>query len=473
VSTDDFFALTPERVLSAVESLGVRCTGMCYPLNSLENRVYEIEREDRSRVVAKFYRPGRWSPEAVRDEHQFLADLVASEIPVAAPIAFRDGSTAQTVAGTEILCALFPRVGGRVPDECTDEQLRRLGGLLARIHTVGASRTASHRVALTVEKYGRETLATLLAAPTLPTSIAPKLKAVCRTLFARIEPWFDGVGTHRVHGDCHPGNLLWGSEGPFFLDFDDMLTGPPVQDLWMLVAASDAEGVRQREVTLEGYEMFRAFDRTTLRLIEPLRALRYLHYAAWVTRRWHDPAFPKAFPHYGTERYWSELTDDLNDQVVRIESYGATSTPSLSNVSSVTVTQVRWSDEDFAKIWMIREEVFCDELGRSFDEESDSHDRSATHLLALDRDGRAVGCARVVLEGETAVLSRVAVRDNKRRKGVGRALVIAARQLGQNTRVDAIETGVGFFEILGFQRAGEGMVLAGIATVRMTLGATN
>ncbi|MFO0652486.1 MAG: serine/threonine protein kinase [Polyangiales bacterium] len=272
MSTEDFFSLTPDRVLSAVEALGVRCTGLCYPLNSLENRVYEIEREDRSRVVAKFYRPGRWSVDAVRDEHTFLADLAAAEIPVAAPIALPDGATARYVEGTSILCALFPRVGGRVPDECTEEQLRRLGGLLARIHTVGASRAAPHRVSLTVARYGRESLATLLAAPTLPPTLAPRLKAVSEALFARIGPWFEDLDVHRIHGDCHPGNLLWGTAGPFFLDFDDMLTGPPVQDLWMLVPAYDEEGAHRRDVVLEGYEVFRAFDRSTLRLVEPLRA---------------------------------------------------------------------------------------------------------------------------------------------------------------------------------------------------------
>lgn len=468
MSTEDFFSLTPDRVLSAVEALGVRCTGLCYPLNSLENRVYEIEREDRSRVVAKFYRPGRWSVDAVLDEHTFLADLAAAEIPVAAPIALPDGATARYVEGTSILCALFPRVGGRVPDECTEEQLRRLGGLLARIHTVGSSRAAPHRASLTVARYGRESLATLLAAPTLPPTLAPRLRAVSEALFARIGPWFEDLDVHRIHGDCHPGNLLWGAAGPFFLDFDDMLTGPPVQDLWMLVPAYDDEGAHRRDVVLEGYEVFRAFDRSTLRLVEPLRALRYLHYAAWITRRWHDPAFPRAFPHYGAERYWSELTDDIAEQLARVEGDGGAS-PVFAQRPAVTVERVRWSDDAFARVWMVREEVFCDELGRSPDDESDGDDRDATHLLAVDPDGRAVGCARVIVHADTAFIARVAVREGKRRKGVGRALVSAATALAQRAEVDSIAGGVAFFETLGFTRSGDGKTLAGEMTSRMTL----
>ncbi len=468
MSTEDFFSLTPDRVLDAVEALGVRCTGLCYPLNSLENRVYEIEREDRSRVVAKFYRPGRWSLDAVLDEHEFLRDLAAAEIPVAAALALPDGSTVRRVEGTTILCALFPRVGGRVPDECSDDQLRRLGGLLARIHTVGASREAAHRASLTVDHFGRESLSTLLAAPTLPPNHAPRLKAVCESLFACIDPWFEGLATHRIHGDCHPGNLLWGAAGPFFLDFDDMVTGPAVQDLWMLVPARDDDGARQRDVVLEGYEVFRSFDRSTLRLIEPLRALRYLRYAAWITRRWADPAFPRAFPHYGSERYWSELIDDLAEQLARIGGDGERSDVTRAVTRpDVTIERVRWSDDAFARVWMVREEVFCDELGRSYEDEADALDRDATHLLALDSDGRAIGCARVIVRDDVVKLSRVAVRDTKRRRGVGRALVREACSLGSRVEVDAIEGAVAFFEALGFVAEGEGSIVAGSTTRRM------
>jgi Ser/Thr protein kinase RdoA (MazF antagonist)/predicted GNAT family N-acyltransferase len=455
----DFFSLTPDRVMAAVEALvGQRAT-LCYPLNSLENRVYEVELEDRTRRVAKFYRPGRWSDAQVAEEHTFLADLVAAEIPAVAPLPYPDGSTARRDPETGILCALFPRVGGRAPEEFTDAQLERLGALLGRIHNVGASRAAPHRVALTVDHYGRASRDTLLAAPTLPPSLATSLSAVCEALFARIEPLFDGVATHRIHGDCHPGNLLWGRDGAFFLDFDDMVTGPAVQDVWMLLPGSDDDARRQRDVLLTAYAQFRDFDRTTLRLIEPLRALRYLHYAAWITRRWGDPSFPRVFPQYGEQRYWSELVVDLSEQLARIDALDgavARSTPTARG-PAVSVAAVGWSDDAFARVWMVREEVFCDELGRSYEVEGDDDDRRAVHLVALDAEGRAVGCARLVRRGDVVELGRVAVRANRRRQGFGAALVRAAvaRAEGASLAVSARPETVAFFEALGFAVVGD------------------
>ncbi len=473
VTATDFFALTPDRVLSAVDAIGVRCAGLCYPLNSLENRVYELELEDRTRVVAKFYRPGRWSDEAVADEHTFLADLAAAEIPVAAPLAFPDGTTARRDPETGILCALFPRVGGRAPEEFTDEQLERLGGLLGRVHNVGASRAAPHRVALTVAQYGRASLETLRAAPTLPPALAPALKAACEGLFARAEGLFEDVAVHRIHGDCHPGNLLWGREGAFFLDFDDMVTGPAVQDVWMLVPGSDDDARRQRDVLLGGYARFRDFDRSTLRLIEPLRALRYLHYAAWVTRRWADPSFPRAFPHYGSQRYWSELVADLDEQTARIDAFegGAHATRRAASRPAVTIEAVRWSDDAFARVWMVREEVFCEELGRAWELEGDDDDREATHLLALDDEGRAIGCARLLSRDGVLELGRVAVRSPRRRRRVGAALVAAAVDRAEGAAVEALARpdAAAFFEALGFARASEegAQGPGGAAAVRM------
>ncbi|MFM7202540.1 MAG: serine/threonine protein kinase [Myxococcota bacterium] len=343
-SKAQFFALTPDRVLDAVEAGGERVTGLCYPLNSFENRVYELERVDGVRVIAKFYRPGRWSEATILEEHHFLQELAAAEIPVCAPLKFPDGSTLKraqkgtTRSGDRraqrgpvvltpltpendlgIWYALFPKVGGRAPEELRDEQLHRLGMLLARIHNVGASRTTSARLALTPDTYGIQALQTLRESGRVPMDLQRGLHTIGEAVVEAMRPLFMGLETLRVHGDCHTGNLLWGSQGAFFLDFDDMVTAPAVQDVWLLTPSRDAEGLRQRDVLLEGYETFRPFDRRSLHLVEGLRALRYLHYAAWIARRWDDPAFPVAFPHFGTHRYWQELTQDLHEQLQHIQ----------------------------------------------------------------------------------------------------------------------------------------------------------
>ena len=475
----DFFSLTPDRVMAAVEALLGRRATLCYPLNSLENRVYEVELDDRARVVAKFYRPGRWSDAQVAEEHAFLADLVAAEIPAVAPLPWPDGGTARRDPETGILCALFPRVGGRAPEEFTDAQLERLGALLGRVHNVGASRAAPHRVALTVDTYGRASRDTLLAAPTLPSALARPLDAACEALFARIEPLFEGVAVHRVHGDCHPGNLLWGRDGAFFLDFDDMVTGPAVQDVWMLVPGSDADARRQRDVLLGAYGQFREFDRATLRLIEPLRALRYLHYAAWITRRWADPSFPRVFPQYGEARYWSELVADLSEQLARVEATegsaprAATSSRAVAveatRAPAARVVEVAWRDDAFVRVWALREEVFCDELGRAPEREADGDDRDAVHLLALDADGRAAGCARLVKRDGYVELGRLAVRADRRRRGFGAALVRASveRAAGTPLEVAARPESLAFFEAQGFAAAGAATGPEGEVAVRM------
>ena len=451
-SLESFFTLTPDRVIAAAEAAGVPCTGLCYPLNSLENRVYELERDDRTRVVAKFYRPGRWSREAVADEHRFLSDLEAADIPVAPPWALPGGVTVAEAPETGILYALFPRVGGRAPDELTDDQLRRLGILLGRVHAVGAGGAAAHRRVLDARAWGEESLKVLRAAPTLPGTIGAALEAVTRRLLDRVAPDFEGVEAHRIHGDCHLGNLLWGSAGPFFLDFDDMMVGPAVQDVWLLAPGRDAEGVRQRDVLLEGYTEMRAFDRTTLGLVEPLRALRYLHYAAWITRRWVDPSFPRAFPQYGTASYWAELVSDLEDQLQRVGGVvaqgsgaawgedeeggdadagaGAAGGAGVGAGVGITVQPVAYGGEDFVRVLMVRDEVFVEEMGHDPEAEMDGRDAEAVHLLARDGAGRTVGAVRVWRDvGGSGWVSHLAVLPEARRRGVGTALVLAAGAL--------------------------------------------
>jgi len=316
-----FFSLTPDVVLRSVESAGLECTGRCLTLNSYENRVYDVEIEipdgKPERRVAKFYRPGRWTREQILEEHAFIADLVDAEIPAVAPLRFPDGSTLQETS-EGIFYTLFPRVGGRSPEELSSEQLIRLGRLLGRMHGVAVSRPAPHRVSLNPSTYGLQNLEFLLRQHGLPLEIRTRYEQVVTKICELLEPRFSKLRLHRLHGDCHLGNLLWNERGPFFLDFDDMVNGPAVQDLWLILSGrpvQDDLARNQLEDLLMGYEEFRDFDRSQISLIEGLRALRFVHYAAWIARRWKDPAFPAAFPHFNSVRYWDEQLRDLEKQL--------------------------------------------------------------------------------------------------------------------------------------------------------------
>jgi Ser/Thr protein kinase RdoA (MazF antagonist) len=312
-----FNDLTPENVLDAVEAEGRRCTGRFIILNSYENRVYQLELDDETMVVGKFYRPGRWSKEAILAEHQFLKELEEVEIPVATPIDLGDGETIGTVDG--IYYSLFPRKGGRNPEELGDEQVQMLGRLVGRIHNIGAMAPAPERINLNPTSYGRANLNFLLENDLIPYDARENFKLTVESLLMRIEPMFNGIKNIRIHGDCHFGNVLWTPDGATFLDFDDMANGPAVQDIWMLVPGYDEHARLQREVLIEAYESFREFDRQEMRLIEPLRALRYIHYASWIARRWEDPIFKRTFEHFGTVQYWQKETLDLREQIGRID----------------------------------------------------------------------------------------------------------------------------------------------------------
>jgi Ser/Thr protein kinase RdoA (MazF antagonist) len=309
--------LTPEQVLDAVEAESRRCTGRFIILNSYENRVYQLELEDGSWVVGKFYRPGRWSTETLLDEHRFIAELAAEEIPVAVPIELAPGRTLGEVEG--IKYALFPRVGGRSPEELNDEQVTRVGRLIARIHNVGARADAPHRLRLTPATYGTDNLEYLLANDAIPKEAREVYAATVEQLLARIEPLFLDVPVHRVHGDCHMGNLIDTRDGYTFLDLDDMVVGPAVQDVWMLVPSFDEHGARQRDLLIEAYVEFRDFDPAWLRLVEPLRALRFIHYSTWIARRWDDPIFKRTFGYFGTVQYWQREIQDLREQIARLD----------------------------------------------------------------------------------------------------------------------------------------------------------
>jgi Ser/Thr protein kinase RdoA (MazF antagonist) len=316
--TQLFLKLVPDRVLDAVEAMGLRATGYCLALNSLENRVYEVELEPSeivradapTRCVIKFYRPGRWSRAGILDEHTFLADLHAAEIPVVAPLDLGGGrGTLGEIDG--IFYAVFPKVRGRAPDELDDAQLVQLGRLLARIHTVGAARPAPDRLRLDPETFGVASLDALAATQWIPLELSRRYQAAASRIVDLARPRLRDLAMIRIHGDCHFGNLLWGSEGPFFVDFDDMVTGPAVQDLWMLARGRGPEADRERLLLARGYEEMRAFDRAELALVELLRGLRILRYSAWIASHWDDPAFPRAFPHFPSHEYWTSETDEL------------------------------------------------------------------------------------------------------------------------------------------------------------------
>jgi Ser/Thr protein kinase RdoA (MazF antagonist) len=316
--TDFFLELTPDRVLMAIEDAGFAPTGHCTPLTCLENRVYDLRLEDDRHIVSKFYRPGRWTREAILDEHRFLADLREAEIQVCAPLRFPDGETLREVEGIQF--AIWPRTGGRSPDELADDQIQILGRLLARIHNVGAARDAPHRTRLDARTSALAPLEFVEDREFLPAECAKRYRSCVEQVAEIYTERSRGVPVHRIHGDCHMGNILRGDEGWFFLDFDDLIVGPAVHDVWMLLPGRDSEGVRQRALLIEAYRQFRNFDSSWLRLVEPLRAFRFVFYAAWIARRWEDSAFPAAFPHFGTADYWENETRDLEEHVERISS---------------------------------------------------------------------------------------------------------------------------------------------------------
>jgi Ser/Thr protein kinase RdoA (MazF antagonist) len=315
-----FEHLTPDRILDAIEGAGWRCDGRLAALNSFENRVYQVGLEDAEPIVVKFYRPGRWRNEAIAEEHAFSRELAAEEIPVVAPIPSCRGDT--LIEAGEFRFAVFPRQPGRAPELDDEATLEWLGRFIARIHVVGARAPFRHRPRIDVRSYGDQSLSTLLRAGLLPASLRSAYEAAARHALERVRHALDQageVGCLRLHADCHAGNLLWASDGPHFVDLDDCRMGPAIQDLWMLLSGDRAAMTRQLGVVLDGYTMFREIDPAEFLLIEPLRTLRLLHYAAWLAERWHDPAFPAAFPWFGSERYWQDQILALKEQMAAMD----------------------------------------------------------------------------------------------------------------------------------------------------------
>jgi Ser/Thr protein kinase RdoA (MazF antagonist) len=306
-------------VLDAVESLGFHGNGRLLALNSYENRVYQVWMEDGPPVVTKFYRPGRWSTATILEEHAFTAELSEREIPVVAAMTI-EGQTLHEHQGFRF--AVFPRRGGRAPEFDDPDTLEWMGRFIGRIHAVGAVRPFRDRPSLDLESFGEEPRDYLLTNGFLPADLADAWKGVAQLALDGIRRCYDRAGnvrTLRLHGDCHAGNVLWTDDGPHFVDFDDCRTGPAVQDLWMLLSGDRSVMQGQLTDVLAGYEDFCEFDPRELNLVEALRTLRMIHYAAWIARRWEDPAFPAAFPWFGSQRYWQDQILDLREQVGRLD----------------------------------------------------------------------------------------------------------------------------------------------------------
>ena len=317
--THPFSQLTPDRILDAIESTGRLSNGRLLALNSYENRVYQVGLDDNSFIIAKFYRPGRWTDAQILEEHAFTQALADQKLPVVTPL--RDGQQSLFEFGG-FRFALYPRCGGYAPDLSHTENRLMLGRLLARVHAIGKLQTFESRPRISVQEFGHDAAHYLLTQQFLPLEYETAYAAVTRDLLALIEHRFALAGDYqviRLHGDLHAGNVLWNDSGPHLVDFDDARLGPAMQDLWMLLPGEPDELRLCLSDILEGYEAFFDFDYRQLHLIEALRSLRIMHYSAWLAKRWEDPAFPASFPWFNTPRYWEEHLLSLKEQMALLQ----------------------------------------------------------------------------------------------------------------------------------------------------------
>ena len=317
-SQHPFNQLGPDAILDALQSAGWRGDGRLLALNSYENRVYQVWLEDGQSVVAKFYRPERWSDEQILEEHRFTIELSEAEVPVVPPLVGLLDTARTLHEHSGFRFAVYPRRGGRSPELDDPQTLEWMGRFIGRIHALGSVRPFEHRATLNIDRFGIEPRDWLLAHAHIPSDLLPSWRAAVDQCIDAVSQAFDRTGTVRtlrLHGDCHAGNVLWTDDGPHFVDFDDACNGPAIQDLWMLLSGSGSDMSRQMIDVLEGYRDFMDFDRRELQLIEPLRTLRLIHYSAWIARRWSDPAFPAAFPWFGAARYWQDRILELREQI--------------------------------------------------------------------------------------------------------------------------------------------------------------
>ena len=318
-NTPPYAGLTPDVILNALDSVGLHTDGRLLGLNSYENRVYQVGIEDDQPVIAKFYRPARWSDAQILEEHAFSAELAVREIPAVPALAI-GASTLHAFAGFRF--AVYPRRGGRAPELDDPDTLEWLGRFIGRIHAVGAIKPFVHRPAFDVASFGIEPRDWLLDGDWIPGDLYDSYASVIDQALDGVEECFQRCGPVRqlrLHGDCHPGNVLWTPDGPHFVDFDDARTGPAMQDLWMLLSGDRAAMTRQLSDVLAGYEDFAEFDRREVGLVEALRTLRMIHYCAWLARRWDDPAFPAAFPWFNTTKYWQDQILQLREQAAAMQ----------------------------------------------------------------------------------------------------------------------------------------------------------
>lgn len=318
-----FADLTPDVLLSALESIDLMPDGRLLALNSYENRVYQIGFEGNPLRIVKFYRPGRWSDAAIQEEHDFALELAEREIPVVPPLQI-GGRTLHQHEGLRF--ALFEKIGGRAPELEDDATLQWMGRFLGRIHAVGALHPYQARPSLDIQSFGYDARDRLLASGRIPADVLESWRSTVEVVLQRVEACFARAGHYtalRLHGDCHAGNVLWSETcqppGPYFVDLDDSRMGPAIQDLWMMLAGSRADMSRQLCEILAGYEDFHEFDHRELHLIEALRSLRLIHYSAWLAQRWADPAFPAAFPWFNTQRYWEDRILELREQIALMD----------------------------------------------------------------------------------------------------------------------------------------------------------
>ena len=319
MSEHNFAALSPDRVMDAVESLGYRCDARNLELNSFENRVYQIGIEDSEPLIGKFYRPNRWTDDQIIEEHQMTLNLAAQDLSVVAPIEL-NGKTLFHHEGYRF--SLYPRRGGRPPNLDDLDNLEVLGRHIGKIHAATSSTSFRYRPAITVDAYATETRTYLLAHNFIPDELMAAYTTVSEQLIEKLEHRFEAASSVKqipLHGDCHMGNVLWRDDVPHFVDFDDARTGHPIQDLWMMLSGEREEQTIQLDVILEGYNTFAEFDARQIQLIEPLRTLRLMYHAAWLARRWDDPAFPRAFPFFNSTRYWSDHILELREQTAKLQ----------------------------------------------------------------------------------------------------------------------------------------------------------